>query len=374
MLITGAFTIGGGIAAVNRLAIKAMAEQEDIDCRLTVLALHEPAGIGPDPFYFKPRQGIWKPFAGNMFRFTMEAWRCALSKKYDLILSDMVGIASVLTPLSIFGLCSYVAWCFGLEVSGKFLSLRHRFALTNARKLLAISPTTRQNVAQRFPKLNIITCELALDPKITFRNMDLVSNDPVQLRPVSGDERLVGPKAILCVGRLWSNQRHKGQDALIKAMPAILKSVPEAQLILAGGGDLHDEYALLAERCGVADCVFLTGFISDEILSQLYKACYLFAMPSKGEGFGLVYLEAMNWSKPCLGGKLDAARDVIVDNQTGLLLDEPHNPEQIARAVISLFSNPQLAQKLGRAGRKRLEEKYLFPHFCDRFYRALGWA
>ena len=374
MLITGAFTIGGGIAAVNRLVIKALMDSTPGECHLSILALHEPVDVNPDPFYLKPNQVVWTGFGGNTLKFAMEAWRCSLRKRYDLILADMAGIASTLTPLSILGLRSYVVWCFGLEVSKELLSPRKQWALLHARMRLAISPTTCQNVLERFPSLDIITCELALDPKLTLQPTDLMHSDSNRLTSVSGVEKVVGSRAILCVGRLWSDQRHKGQDALIKAMPRVLKSVSEAQLILAGAGDLHEEYAVLSEKCGVANCVFITGFISDEMLARLYEACYLFAMPSKAEGFGLVYLEAMNWSKPCIGGKLDAARDVIVDHETGLLLDEPHNPEQIADAVIMLFSNTQLAEKMGRAGRKRLEGQYLFPHFCDRFYRALGWS
>ena len=373
-LTTGAFTIGGGIAAVNRLVIKAMTEWKPEGCRLTILALHEPVGENPDPFYLEPNQGVWKSFGGNTLAFTAEAWRCALCNRYDLILADMVGIASAITPLSILGLRPYMAWCYGLEVSEELLSRRHRWALTHAKKLLAISPTTQRNVLRRFPSLNIVACELALDPKIPLQDMDLVNGGSVRLKLVSGVEKIVGRRAILCVGRLWSNQRHKGQDALIKAMPMVLKNVPEAQLILAGGGDLHEEYAALAHANNVEDSVFITGFVSDEKLARLYKACYLFAMPSKGEGFGLVYLEAMNWSKPCIGGKLDAARDVIVDNETGILLDEPHNPVQIADAVKFLFENPEHAEEMGRAGKQRLEERYLFPHFCNRFYRVLGWS
>lgn len=373
MLITGAFKLGGGIAAVNRLAMKAISEWEEEDCRVTVIALHEPVGSDADVFYLKSDRGIWKPCGGNVLKFTVEVWRSVLSKKYDLILADMAGISSALTPLSVLGFCSYLTWCFGLEISEKFLSQRQHWALAHANKVLAISPTTHQAVTQCFPQANVVTCELAIDPKVTIQNIVLPKNEPVKLKTVSGHEKVIGPKAILCVGRLWSNQRHKGQDALIKAMPIVLKSIPGAQLVLAGSGDLHEEYSMLAKDCGVADAVFITGFVSDEMLTCLYRACYLFAMPSKGEGFGLVYLEAMNWSKPCIGGKLDAARDVIVDQETGVLLGEPHNPDQIAKAVIFLSLNPKIAENMGRAGHKRLEERYLFPHFCERFYHALGW-
>jgi len=374
LLITGDYTIGGGIAAVNRLMVKALADWNRGACRMTILALHEPVGAKPDPFYLKPNQGVRKTFGGNTLAFAMEAWRCALSKRYDLILADMVGIASALTPLTVIGLHFYVVWCHGLEVSEKDLSLRRRWALIHAQKLLANSPTTYQNVLKRFPSVNISLCELALDPKIVIQPIRSKVIDSVQLTSVSGVEKVVRRRVILCVGRMWSDQCHKGQDALIKAMPKIRTNCPDAQLILAGGGDWRDELAALAATLNVADFVFIPGFVPEEMLSRLYSCCRAFVMPSKGEGFGLVYLEAMNWSKPCVGGRLDAARDVIVDHETGFLLDEPHNPDQIANAVIQLLSNPELSEKMGRAGKKRLEQKYLFSHFCERFYRVLGWT
>ena len=178
---------------------------------------------------------------------------------------------------------------------------------------------------------------------------------------------------ILCVGRLWKDQRHKGQDVLIRAMSLVRQRFPGAQLVLVGSGDWIDELKALALAQGVGDCVFLPGFVSDKARDALYSHCAVFAMPSKGEGFGLVYLEAMRWSKPCVGGAVDAARDVIVDGKTGLLLAEPHDHRLLAETLCRLLMDPEAAQAMGMAGRKRLEERYLFTHFKERFLRAVDW-
>ena len=75
MLITGTFSIGGGVAAVNLLVIKALTEWKAEGCQLTILALHKSIGRKPDFFYLKPKQDIWKSFGGNVLTFTIEAWR-----------------------------------------------------------------------------------------------------------------------------------------------------------------------------------------------------------------------------------------------------------------------------------------------------------
>ncbi len=372
MLITGTFSIGGGVSAVNRLVLKALSEWGSDGCNLTVLNLHEPTGKGLDPFYADKERTIFKGFNGRTLLFTIEAWKCILSRRYDFIIADYPGVASAILPLAALGLCSYTVFCFGLELSPELLSWRRKLALFHAKKRFAISPTTCSQVLERFPGLAVDVCELALDPKIACPP-STAGKASIRMYAVSGLEKPLGSQVILCVGRMWSDQRHKGQDALIASMPEILKKFPAAQLVLAGSGDLLEELKNKAINYGVADSVFLPGFVPDDLLSHLYEQCYVFAMPSKGEGFGLVYLEAMNWSKPCIGGKLDAAKDVIIDGKTGILLDEPHNPSQIAEAILYLLSQQDIAKEMGVAGLKRLQDNFLFSHFCKRLYCALEW-
>ena len=78
-------------------------------------------------------------------------------------------------------------------------------------------------------------------------------------------------------------------------------------------------------------------------------------MPSSGEGFGLAYLEAMAHAKPCLGGKVDAAPNMIQDRITGILVDDPRSPDQIALKIIELFSNPKEREQWGPLDTSLLE-------------------
>jgi phosphatidylinositol alpha-1,6-mannosyltransferase len=300
-------------------------------------------------------------------------WREVVGRRWDLVFADQVGVASALYPLARIGLCRYALSCNGLELSPELLGRRRRLALFGAERRLAISPATRDNLRARFPELPVLIYELALDPKLPLTLPTSDGWSPVSLAAISGEERALGSRVILCVGRLWRDQRHKGQDCLIRAMPLVRERVPEAQLVLVGGGDWIDELGNLARSERVADSVFLPGFVTDEMRDALYSRCAVFAMPSKGEGFGLVYLEAMRWSKPCVGGALDAARDVIVDGETGLLLSDPHDHRLLAEALCRLLEDPDAARAMGRAGRRRLEERYLFTHFKERFLRAVGW-
>jgi len=374
LLITGAFRVGGGVAALNRLVLKTLSYCDGGRTRLTVLALNEPESTPLDPFYAHPQRTAWRPFGERRGPFILSAWREALRRRWDLIFSDQVGVASVLYPLARLGLCRYTVSCNGLELLPALLSFRRRLALFAAERRLAISPTTRDSLLSRFPGLEVRVYELGLDPKLPLELPSWKEPAPMVVQAVSGREWRLGDRVILCVGRMWRGQRHKGQDALIRAVPLIRERVSDAQLVLAGGGDWVEDLRGLARTEGVEECVFFPGYVSDEMLQQLYSRCFLFAMPSKGEGFGLVYLEAMRWSKPCIGGALDAARDVIVDGETGVLVADPHDARLLADALCRLLKDPETARAMGRAGRKRLGQRYLFSHFQDRFLRAIGWA
>ena len=365
--------MGGGIAASNRMALKALSEAREGTRRLTVLAFNESTSSVADGAYVDQARVTWRGFAASRASFVVAAWGQALFRRWDLILVDHVGVASALTPLARLGLCSFTLMCYRAELTPRDLSPRRQAALSAASKRIATSPATATYLKERFPALNVEVCELALDPQLSLA-VPALSTSPRVLVNVAGTRSEVGSRMILCVARMDRTQRHKGQDVLIKAMPEILRQFPDAQALFVGGGDWLDELAQLARDEAVAESVFLTGFVAEELRDELYGRCAMFAMPSHGEGFGLVHLEAMRYSKPCIGGALDSARDVIVDGETGLLVSDPRDALLVARAVGGLLADPRLAEAMGAAGRRRLEERYLFPHFRARFYHALGWT
>src|ERR1043166_10198184 len=114
---------------------------------------------------------------------------------------------------------------------------------------------------------------------------------------------------------------------------------------------------------------FFSGLSYAE-LASCYGHCELFALPSRGEGFGLVYLEAMACGKPVIGGAHGGAPEVIEDGKTGYLV--PHGDAgQLAAAVETLLANPALAQEIGRRGKQRVENEFRFPVFAKALKKIL---
>jgi phosphatidylinositol alpha-1,6-mannosyltransferase len=115
------------------------------------------------------------------------------------------------------------------------------------------------------------------------------------------------------------------------------------------------------------------GGVSDRELGRLYRSAGVFAMPSRQEGFGLVYAEAMWHGLPCIGSTLDAASEVITDGATGRLV--PYGGvEPLADAIIELLSNRGLAERMGRVAAADAHGRFAYPRFRSDLLRALELA
>jgi phosphatidylinositol alpha-1,6-mannosyltransferase len=142
------------------------------------------------------------------------------------------------------------------------------------------------------------------------------------------------------------------------------------QLVAVGDGDDRVWLEELAEKNGVNRHVHFLSSLSFEELSACYEACEMFALPSRGEGFGLVYLEAMAHGKPVIGGAHGGAPEVIEDGVTGYLV--PHgDAAQLATSIETLLSDPALAQKMGGRGRQRVEREFRFSVFAKSLKKIL---
>ncbi len=372
LAITGAFDLGGGIAAANRLILHALSEAGYM---LRLIALSEPpqARFRYARFPHLHYSGL----SGRKVQFAFAVWRAALSKRYALIFCDHVNLASILSPLAVLGLIQYRVRLNGIEVFHPLPDLEGKLGLRSARQRLAISEYTQARVQERNPRLDIEVCDLALSPEQSAKGAGV--NDThqamdISLPAVDNSVQCLGVNVILHVGRMASAEQYKGQDILIQAMPRILAECPQAQLVLVGEGDDTERLKQLAhaQQPSVQPAIFMPGYVPDDMLNDLYRGCYLFAMPSWGEGFGLVYIEAMRWGKPCIGSRLDAARCIIREGETGLLVDDPRSPEQVTEKIVHLLKQGDTARAMGQAGYQRAQDYYLFPHFKERFLKAVG--
>lgn len=180
----------------------------------------------------------------------------------------------------------------------------------------------------------------------------------------------VEPRSVLIVGRMEPLERYKGHDELLEAWPRVLARLPDAQLVVAGSGSDVGRLRGKAEALGVARRVLWAGFVDDATLSALYRAVAVFAMPSRREGFGLVYLEAMRAGLPCIGATEDAAGEIIRDGQTGFVIPQ-RDLDALAARITSLLADAALRRLLGAAGQARYREEFTFAHFRDRLGNAL---
>lgn len=276
----------------------------------------------------------------------------------------------MLAPLSMLGICRYIVRLNGIEVFPDNLNWEGYIGMRFAHRRTAISDHTRQQVLTQYPHLSVNVCDLSLDHERSTLPLqtEVQQTTGISFNSVDGNLRTLGHHVILHVGRMAKAEQYKGQDVLIRAMPAILDEMPHAQLVLVGRGDDAERLRDLAQAQSdsVQKAIFMTGFVTDEQLEVLYQTCYVFAMPSRGEGFGLVYLEAMRWAKPCLGSRTDSARCIIRHGETGLLADDPANPHQVAQLLLTLLRDQKSANRMGQNGYQLVSEYYLFQHFQQR--------
>lgn len=177
---------------------------------------------------------------------------------------------------------------------------------------------------------------------------------------------------IVCVSRLV---HRKGQDALIRAMPRILRSVPDARLLIVGDGPYRDGLERLAARAP-AGTVRFAGSVSEDDLPRYYAAGDVFAMPCRSriggfeiEGWGSVFIEAAASGRPVVVGDSGGTREVLVDGETGLLVDGADD-RAVADAVAGLLSDPTRAEAMGKAGRARVEAYFTWRRVAE---QLAGW-
>jgi phosphatidylinositol alpha-1,6-mannosyltransferase len=185
--------------------------------------------------------------------------------------------------------------------------------------------------------------------------------------------RLGGCRIMLTVARL---EPRKGQDTVIRALPELLRAVPDAHYVVAGKGD-PSPLIDLARTLGVEAHVSLVGFVAEADLPALYSLCDVYAMVSRYdpdshhvEGFGIVYLEAALCGKPSVAGSAGGCGDVVEDGVTGLLVD-PESPSEVAAALQRLLTSPEYAARLGRTARARALREFDRAHILDRIEQTL---
>ncbi|GAA3489903.1 glycosyltransferase family 4 protein [Streptomyces cremeus] len=221
----------------------------------------------------------------------------------------------------------------------------------------------------------------ALTPEAAARMVQLPPGvDEKTFHPDSGGDAvraglgLSGRPVVVCVSRLVPR---KGQDTLIEAMPRVLRSVPDAVLLVVGGGPYEKDLRELARRTGVADSVRFTGAVPWAELPAHYGAGDVFAMPCRTrrggldvEGLGIVYLEASATGLPVVAGDSGGAPDAVLDGETGWVV-RGGEPAEAAERVVTLLQDADLRRRMGERGRAWVEEKWRWDLLAEKLKTLL---
>ncbi len=173
---------------------------------------------------------------------------------------------------------------------------------------------------------------------------------------------------VLMVSRVA--EAYKGHALLVGCWPRVVAAVPEAVLTFVGRGPGFDALRDQAARSPAAESIELAGFLSEAELQESYAGSSLLVLPSRGEGFGLVTVEAMRHALPVVATVHDASPEVNVEGETGFNVDLD-SPSELPRRLIELLRRPEQAAAMGRRGRKRWSELFRYGAFKARFESLL---
>ena len=222
--------------------------------------------------------------------------------------------------------------------------------LRNARGVIDPSGTIVETIAARFD---------ARPGQVPVRTIPF--GTPLPPEPALHDGSDV---RFLFLGRL---ERRKGIDTLMEAIPRVLEAAPGAFFDIAGDGEA--EFAPERLVAGLSAehraRVRFHGFVGEEARATLYEECDVFVGPSRYESFGIVYIEAMSYGRPCIACAVGGPTQIVRHEETGLLVP-PADSDALGAALVDLARNAEMRRSMGRAARQKIEDEYSVEQMVQR--------
>jgi phosphatidylinositol alpha-1,6-mannosyltransferase len=352
----------GGVQRAGRLvagALTVFAGRRGETCIL--LSLNDPPHT--PPFRIGTQQISFRGFGRSKAAFLSSALRAAM-RQPSLVIALHPHLATVAAMMKV---CAprthFIVFAHGIEVWEPLGRVR-RWALRQSNLTVAPSTDTARHLAtqQGIPAEKIRKLPWSLGPEF-----DACAETDGHSRLPEGFPR---GRVILAVARLETHEAYKGVDHLIEALPALLGDVPELQLAVIGGGSDVPRLTQLAHRSGVAQRVHFLGSLRPEEIGSAYAFCDVFALPSGGEGFGLVFLEAMAHAKPVIGGSQGGTPDIIEDGVTGYLVQHG-DVAQLTQRLRQLLTDEALRKEMGSRALGRVRSDFTFDRFSREFAALL---
>jgi glycosyltransferase involved in cell wall biosynthesis len=355
----------GGIQEAGRLTARALQEiVSRLGCSASFLSLNDPEGrqVFRAGEYEIPFDGFGR--AKSLFTF---AGLQKIRKGARIIVAGHPNLALPASWMKLLDRdLKTIVLSHGVEVWNPLSSVRQR-ALFRADLVLAPSrfTATKLTEVQGVPVERVRILAWPFSPEFLFLADAPAGHRLPQVFPQG--------RVVLTVGRWSASERYKGADDLMGAVARLRGTFPDLHLVVVGQGDDLPRLQKLAAAQSATGFIHFLEDLSREELAACYARADVFALPSTGEGFGFVFLEAMAFAKPVVGTAWGGITDLVEDGINGLLVP-PNDSERLAQSLGHLLQDDSLRAKLGQSGAEIVRKKFRFDIFVSEFERILAYC
>ena len=351
VLLTDGFGGRGGIAKFNRDLLNALCAYPSAEVTVLPRIITEDLGVLPDRLTYKTQA------AGGKVAFVYHLGRLLAQRhSFDGVICGHLH----LLPLAAFAARRYAA-PLTLIVHGVDAWQRPRVSglqssLRAVNTFVSVSLFTKQRFLEWAP--------LRDEQGHVIPNCVDISKFGPGPKPSRLVERygLSGRRVITTLGRLSALERYKGFDEVLEVMPSLVQEMPDLVYLIVGDGDDRARLQSKVTFLRLERNVVFTGYIAEQEKADHYRIADAFVMPGRGEGFGIVYLEAMACGIPVIASKADASREAVLEGKLGILAD-PGNPQEIRAAIKEALARPHVLQKE--------LEYFSFERFVERWHALI---
>jgi len=326
LLVTDAYGGHGGIAFYNRCLVEALALMPAVSEVVVVpRVMRFPASGIP------PKVRFMAEAAGKKWRYLRVLSRLAF-EHFDFVVCGHVNLLPLAVPIGKIKRVPLVLQVHGIDV-WKQPAASARFWLRQVDAIWSVSAVTRDrmNGWARLPLSRYSILPNTFHPQLyglAARRADLIAR-----------YKLEGRKVIMTLARLAGDERYKGIDEILEVMPELLIEEPRLVYLVVGDGDDQPRLEAKASALGIADKVIFTGYVDESQKADHLRLADVFALPGRGEGFGIVYLEALACGVPVVGSQLDGSREALRGGALGELAD-PTDLESIRLCILRALAAP----------------------------------
>ncbi len=352
VLATDVFGGTGGIAQYTRDVVSAIASYPETRS-ITVV----PRVIARDPEPLPRGVTYLAGAAGSRLRFVVTVLRAAVRRpRLDWIVCGHINLLSLAQTAAALSGARVILLTYGLEVWEPKGRITHEL-IGRTFAIVSISTFTLDKIRQwaSLPTTRSFLVPNAIDlSRYTPGDKD---------RALLSRWSLAGRRVLLTVGRMDAREQAKGFDEILEVMPRLAAEFPDIAYVAVGDGSDRERLEAKARALGLSDRSIFPGYVSESEKLEYYRIADVFVMPSRLEGFGYVFLEALAAGVPVIASKVDGSREAVRNGDWGLLVD-PANPDELVAAIRSALTRPVVPDR-------RELEHFSWQCFERRFHAAL---